>query len=587
MAYRDLKPVEWLEEIRKGLDYRRLFGLEDYWAELEAIYYNVHRSMMNDGANILLSQGDAMLSTITVPNPKIKVVPRTRAGVDKAPLVESVDNLLISEMDLRKETQTAALHSYLFGAGFVKFGYDSEYGYDPRTDMGGVLNLGLSLTQLDSRGQRRIEYDSTVVPGMPWARAVMPHDIVVPWGTRDLSNTPWIAHRIVRNIDDLKADSKYEHTSRLTPSLSLEDFIHSYTARQTLEHSGSTRQADFVEFWEIHDRRKGQILAVVVDNQKFIRKVDNSLQVENRLPFASITFTPRTRALWTTPDAFYLYHIQTELSDVARQRTKQRRIATLKFLYDQDAISDEELETILSPDVGVAAKIRGGHKLNEAIIRLDNQVNQVFGVEEEHLRQNAREQIGFSQNQIGVLSGGRKTATEVSTVDRSSQLRMSRRGIAMRGLYEDSLKIVNGFVFSFWKLPRIVEVLGAEGAKRWQEIKGISLKDRYAYQIELVDDRELQARKFQALQLYSMLSQDPTIDPVALRLYLTQEVNDPAFERIFNARIQLAMSALRQTGGVIQPQNTGGQGTPQLSGRGLPGQNGQVANNPLAGQLAR
>lgn len=583
MGFRELKPEEWLQEIEYGLQYRQKFGIEQLWGTMEAIYYNVHPSMANDGPNIFLSQGDSMLSMLTVPTPRIQVKPTNAESVSKAPLVQALDNMLIREVNLVEEAERASLLAYIFGVGFIKVGYDSEWGYEPGLDIGGSLKLGLTLTQLNKTGTRRLEHDRRVVPGMPWARAVMPHDIVVPWGTRDLDSAPWIAHRVVRHIEDLKADQKYTNVARLTPKLSIEDFVNSYRNSIRLLRVGSSHKEEYIEIWEIHDRRTGKLYVVVPDHDRYIRKVDNALQIENRLPFASIRFTPSTRALWTTPDTHYLLHIQNELSDVARQRTKQRRISTVKFLYDEGVISEEELAKILSPDVGAAAKIEAGRKLSEAIIKLESQANPLLGIEEEHLRQNAREQLGQSRNQLGEFTGGRKTATEVATVDRSSQLRMSRRGLAMRRLYVSVVEIINGIVFTHWTRPRFVEVAGPTWTTRWEEVSGVDLKGRYSYEVTLTDEVEEKSRKFEALNLYSLLSQDPTIDPIALREFLVNEINDPRFERIFNANVQLAMSLLRQGGGVDQ-QNGSVQQSSNM--RGMPRTNGTANNQTNSPQLA-
>ena len=582
MAFKELTPLEWIEQIDQGLDYRRRFGIEDLWGQFEALYYNVHESMMNDGPNIFLSQGDAMMSTLTVANARVKVSPTKPEEVMKAPLVEALDNQLIRDMDLATEVETAVHHAWLFGRGFIKFGYDSEWGYEPGLDLGGDLQLGMTLSQLNKTGTRRIEYDSSITPGSPWCRAVDPRDIIVPWGTKELNSTPWVVHRVIRHIDDLRADRKYSVPRDLAPQLSMQDFMESYRSIQRLKTGSlSTYKPEYVEMYEIHDRRTGQIMVVTRGLDRFLRRDPDVLQINNQLPFASIAFTPRTRAFWTTPDVYYLFYVQTELSDVARQRTAQRRISTLKFLYDGDAISDEELQKILSPDVGVAAKIEGGRNLNEAIIKLDNTPNLSLAQEEDLLRANAREQIGFSRNQLGDYQGGRKTATEVQTVDRASQLRMSRRGLNVKRLYEDSIRRINDIVFKFWSLPRYAQVLGEEEAKEWVRINGQSLAGRYSYDIEFTEESELQQRKFQALQLYGMLAQDPSIDPVELRQFLANQINDPSFTRLFNANVRLQMQNVREGGGGVQPQG-GARGTGSLSQlQGAFGQTDQQMPNTL------
>lgn len=589
MSTEHYTPQDWLKQIEYGLEYRRKFGLEDKWGEFEAIYYNVHESMMNDGPNIFLSQGDAMLSTLTVPDARVKVRPVKPEEVDKAPLVETLDNILLRELDLASEVDTAALHAFLFGRGFIKLGYDSEWGYDPGLDLGGQLQLGATLTQLNRKGTRRIEYDSTIAPGSPWMRSALPHDIVVPWGVKDLESTPWIAHRIVRPLDDLRQDPKYSIPRALQPQLSMEDFVQSYRSAQAgkLRQRTNTCEAEYVELYEIHDRATGRIMVVTWDTEKFLRNENNALQLENRLPFTTVAFTPRTRAFWTTPDAYYLYHIQNELSDTAVQRTKQRRISTVKFLHDEGMIDDEELNKILSPDVGVSAKIQSGGDITKAIIPVTWAPNQQLAQEEELLRANAREQIGFSRNQLGEFAGGRKTATEVGAVDKASQLRMSRRGLQIKRLYEDTIRTMNNVIFTYWTLPRYVSVIGEEYTQQWMQINGPAIRGRFSYEIEFVEEGDLAQRKLAALQLYGHLSQDPGVDPIGLRKWLTSQFNDPAFERIFSADVRERMHELSLQNGGVQPANAGGGSAPRgVSALQLPHGQGSDPSTNAAGFLA-
>ena len=601
MAFRQFTPDEWSEEINSGLDFRRKFGIEGTWSDLESMYYNVHRSMANDGPNVIMSTTDALLSTLTVPNPSVIVKPENPDSVNRAPLVEALDNVLLRELRMREEVDTAVLHAILFGVGIVKIGFDSEFGFDPTLDIGGVLRFGYTLSQFDKSGKRRLESDSGVSPGMPWVRAVDPRDIVVPWGTHRLSSSPWITHRFVRHIDDMQADRKYSNTSRLIPTMSMEDFVTSYNSTMRLWRPSSpttstgvrsrrythskrgSREIEYVEVHEIHDRRTGRILAISPGYDKFLRNDKNALQIDGTLPFTSISFTPKARSFWTTSDAYYLQAIQMEISDVAVQRTKIRRLAVLKFIVDKNVIDEQELEKLLSPDAGAYAWINGGEDLNKAIIKFETHPDQSLILEEEHLRRNAREQIGFSRNQLGEFAGGRRTATEAGIVQDASQLRMTRRGLAVKRLYEDIISVVNGIIFTHWQQPRYIEVLGPQQAETWQRMTGASLKGRYSYNIDFVDEAVHKQRRLEAIQLYAMLIQDPSVDPAALRRYISDQFGDPSFTRIFNADIQNAMQAMRLAGGLVQPDSLNIQ-TGAAPGRptGLDGRGSSVSGSSQA-----
>jgi len=565
-----------------------------------------------------MSTMDALLSTLTVPNPAIMVKPEHPEAVNKAPIVEVIDNVLLRELKIRDEVETASLHAGLFGVGILKIGYDSEYGFDPRYDLGGSLKMGFSLSQFSKAGDRKIETDSTVSVGMPWVKAIDPRDFILPWGAFRLNSTPWIVHRFVRHIDDLQADVKYSNTKNIIPNLSMENFVQSYSSTIRLWRAGSptdpnvgrarrfthskrgSRDLAYVELFEIQDRRTGRIMVIAPNYDKFLRDDINALQIDNVLPFAAVSFTPKARSFWTTSDAYYLQAIQMEISDLAVQRTKIRRLAVLKFLYDGDVLSDDELAKLLSPDVAAAAKIEAGSDIQKAIVPLSTHPDQTLILEEEHLRRNGREQIGFSRNQLGEFSGGRRTATEAGIVKQASDLRMSRRGSAIKTLYEDTISIVNGIIFEHWTIPRYVEVIGQQYASDWQQFAGTSLKARYSYNVNFTDDAELRQRRIEALQIYQMMIQDPAVDPAGLRLYLSDAFNDPQFARVFNADIQDAMQGLRLAGGVLNPAGIdgGGAGGPARQGGRQPGgssvqgsqapPNGQIAGagSPSQGQLA-
>lgn len=533
---------DWWNEIERGLRYRQVYGMETFWAQLEDLFYNRDTTSATVGPNILLATGDALLSQLSVPNPYISVRAAHPEAVPKAPLVERMDNLFLQDLNLQEEIENLAINTYLFGRGILKIGYDSEYGYDPSLDIMGREPLGMTLSRVDRKGLP-IEFNR-YSPGMPWARSVLPHDIVVPWGTKEIENDArWVAHRVVRHVDEVKADSKYHNTRDLQPVMSMEDFVASYTSvlkpyrigQRAWAGRGKTLSdaVEYVELWEIHDRQTGHLKVIATGHDKFLRDEPNALQLDGQLPFVSVCFVPNTRTFWVTPDAYYLRFAQLELADIALVATKQRRQSVLKFLYQEGAIEDVELEKAQSRDVGVAVKINGGYSAAEAITTFQPGSNLNLYQDEQYVRNNAREQVGFSRNQFGEFAGRRTSASEAQIVDRATALRMSRRELRVRRAYRELFKRINSIIFEYWRAPQVIDVLGPDGAQRWMRFTGPALKGRYTYNVDLSDDQGQEGRRAQALQLYAMLMQDPSVDPVALREFLTRAYNDPSFSQLF------------------------------------------------------
>lgn len=583
MPFKELSVKQWNSEINHALEYRREYGLEESWAQLEAMFYDTFKEADCSGPNIISAVGDAMLSQLSVPDPYILISPRRFSLVEQAPVLEAVSNDISNEIQVKEEVSDALLHAYLWGTGILKIGYDSEQGYDPLLDI--VPNSGISMTQFNAR-MRRIEYND-IHPGWPWVRAVLPHDFLVPWGVYKLKNSPWCIHRIVRHIDDVRSDLKYSGTRELRPTMSMEDFVKSYLSATSSHRMGEELsslgglakrdggEAEYVELWEIHDRRTNKVLVTATGHDRFLRNDHDHLQREG-LPFVEISLVPRARTFWTTSDAYQLRAHQAELNDITIQASKQRRINILKFLYLDGAMEEEEVEKILSADVGVAAKVNRGQSLHDAITTFTaNNSNLALYQDGETVRRNARESVGLSRNQLGEFeASGRRTATEARSVDQSSQLRMSRRGIILADTYSRLFKKIHSIIFEFWKTPRVISVVGPEGVAAWKIFTGQQLEGDYGMEIGFSTKPEsLGSRKQEALSLFTQLMKDPYVDPIALHRYFIHAFADPRLRAVFRPEISNPLALVQASKGPLSP--LGGESADQ----------GSPPSSPLSGSL--
>lgn len=582
--FKELDVDDWVSEINEGLKYREKYGNEKSWSELEAIFYNVHQTQLNAGPNILFSTGDALLSELGVPQPYLTVKARGPDFVNSSKLWEKVSNTLISDMEMPSEVDQALLHAYIYCNGILKIGFDSEYGWDPTHDQGGRKKpLGLTLTQHDPKTGRLIEF-SDVQPGMPWVKAVLPHDFVCPWGTGPkIDSAPWLVHRVIRHIDDIKSDPKYENKKDLYPSLSMQDFVKSYQSvikpyrmgsSEVRDGGGSSNRAEYCELWEIHDKRTGKVHVIATGHDKFLRSEVNLLQLEG-LPFVGFSFTPKSRTFWTTSDAYYLKQHQAELSDITVQGTKLRRMMNLKFLYDENAIDEAELTKLTSMDAGVGVKIKGGHNNEESIRYITPPPNYELNNQAQQVRQNSKETVGFNANNYGEYQGGRKTAHEVEAVQEGQGVRMSRRQATVRDVYITTMKKIQPMAENFWHAPRITQIVGQDGTSLWQQFSGSHIRGEYEYACGFsnTNPETLDARRNNAMQAFAQLSQSPLVDPVQLAQFLANQYNDPEFSSIFKPGVLngLASAKMLSPQQMQMLQSVGGDnaGQPQL-GQGQP-----------------
>jgi hypothetical protein len=134
----------------------------------------------------------------------------------------------------------------------------------------------------------------------------------------DIDDAPWVAHRVVRLNEDIKADVKYQNTGELKPNMSIEDFVYSYLypgvervkfteTRRSHHNVGRERpQAIYNELWEIHNKRDMSVKVVCKDHLSFLRDEPDAVMLACGMPFVSGTFVEHPRSFWGTPLAYYL-----------------------------------------------------------------------------------------------------------------------------------------------------------------------------------------------------------------------------------------------------------------------------------------
>jgi hypothetical protein len=578
---------QWLDEIEDALDYRDEFAKVDSWGTLEACFYNDQNSYSAVGPNVIYEEGDTLLSSLLVPDPEFAVEGLTFDSSSKAPIVERLANRFMypSQLNLKAEQEDASVNNYLNGKAIIKIGYDSEWGWEPKYDIGEVDNpLGLSLTQFGKKGER-IEYMNTV-PGMPWTKAVHPFDFIVPWGTgTNLDEAPWVAHRIIRETSYFKKDKKYQNTTRLEPQMSMRDYQSSYSygrkayrdrARQGyntssfLSRAGSSNALFFNEVWEIYDKMNSKIYCVCFSHDKFLRKATDSLsKAIGGYPFVAAGFVWSNRHFWTPPLAYFLGQHQKDQYDIHKQTGKQRRINVAKFIELGDALEEGEASKLMSGDVGATVKAKKHVKDPSKIFwPIPTKSNQELLAEAEYSRRNARAAIGFSRNQAGQYdSSSRRTAYEASKVFEGAQTRSQKKEDVTKYMYVETIRKVMQLVFAFWKTPR--QILDGQD---WVQYTGAKLKGMYEFNCSLQTRSNMSKgqRKFEAFQMLAMLSQFPNINLQRVEQYVLEAANDPAFEGFFQGVPGLA----GQSGGGQQqqlaPTNGGAEGAPSAGGSGVP-----------------
>jgi hypothetical protein len=564
----------WIGKIKKSLTLRKKFVKYNNktWEEICEDSRKYYRSDWKGDiipVNRIFSFGRSLIPAVYFRSPRVSVTATKPELVMHAKVVEAVDNYLIKKTKLKKTLKTAALHAYLSGYGPIKLGYDSEFGYDPSL---AADEDYATATQYARKEKRDIEYHANVNPGMPWALPDLPENVIVPFGYRDPDSLPWIAHRILRPLEDVKQDQKYQNTKDLQGTRTLS--VIQPQKKSLFNEDNTIKYAELIEIRDLSTR----MIHVICEDQLLL-SIPDVLQMGS-LPWEFIIFNEDPEYFGGIPDIVMVEPQQLELNDIRTQASRHRKIALLKFLYLKGSIQEDELEKFFSGQVGPGIEV-DAESLANAVSTLQPHVPSDLAAEAAMVKNDMRESLGFSENQANAFKGGTPpTASETMQVAMAAENRISERKDIMADALVNIIEKWNKFIFSFWTGERVVKIAGPDGAQTWVRFTGDQLKGDYDLNID--PDTGFPASKMMRQQAADLLLKtyggDPLIDQIRLReLHLQQ------FEWLYPGVSNLVMQPSPYEASAAaydrQPHPMGG-GNPSTGNRGG-GRQGSTPENPI------
>jgi len=523
MAKSDIE--KWQELVEQGRIYKEKYGDSQRWS----VYRNYGRGKFPGYTgtvsgvlpyNLTYAMSRALVPNVYFRNPYVNIS-RAVQPIDPiySKILEATDNWLIQELNLKRQFKTAVLDAYYTNRGIIKLGYDSQYGYFRNTRR--LFGIGRDMSgQFDKKGDLT-EYNINVKPGMPWALRTMPDYIILPFGVRTLDDCPWIDHVSIRRLEDVKADKKYKNVSDLEGThveLLYKDPYYADFYRELSKYH------DLVEIHEIRNRRTQEIMAYVPGHDKWIRPPEEDLLQIEGLPFVDFTFNEDTEFYWGPSDVAIMEPQQLEINEARTQAMYHRRIALVKFLVNANLIGDDEIDKMMSENVGPVVKVTGDPKQVAAIIQSHIPPELLGWVQE--IRADAREMMGFGRNQLGEEArSSRRTATEAGIVQQAHEIRIDERRDIVAEALQRTIRKLNQIIFSRWDTEKVIEVVGFDAARYWVRYRPNAIAGEYNIKVDVesLSPKTKEFKKREIFQVIQALAKHPSanIDHL-LRLLLRE-----------------------------------------------------------------
>jgi hypothetical protein len=470
--------------------------------------------------------GRALVPQLYFKAPTIIVRPRKPAFVNTAKILESVDAWLVDHIGFKQQLKMMILDAYVVNIGVGKVGYHSistelPTPSDESTEAVAEFLGEKPETIVEEMARRRWSYHDYIKPDSPWFLRIRPQDILVPWGFCDEHEAPWVAFRVIRPLDDVKHDPVYHGTRNLQPNVKPDVGAAAVISPNLFGNVGT--RAEFVELFEIWDKRDGTIRVLSMDHDRWLRNEEHNMEISG-VPCVVLRFNPDGEDFWGVSDVEQIHKQQVELNENRTHEIVTKRLANVKGIVDTNVVPEEELTKLEQGRPGAFIRSSGSPQAAFASFRFEIPPD-LFRVDE-IIDKDFREIIGFSRNQSGEFDVPRRTATEAQIVREHFMLRADERRDMVADLIAETFRDkIHPLIFQNWSAERVIQVTALGG---WIRFTGEQI--RGDYDVYVVADSVLPLSKAQEQQMavaaFNLFRGDPRIRQRELYMQVLSRFRD-------------------------------------------------------------
>src|SRR3990167_6244908 len=311
---------DWLEKIKRGLEWRRQNSREDAWERICAYYEHKFKQPLDPHFNLIFMMASSWIPTLIFQNPGIINTARRPEFIYWAQFFDGTDNWLVDEMEVQHVFEDAVLFAFLENTVGIELGYDEPEEVQELEEM--------TFPAVEGTSDRSRKYNQ------PWLDVVPPDKLILSPGTRTMKNCWWYAKEVMVRTSDLKRmkSLKNVYATHVLPGKDDENGKEGYT-----------------KLYIIHDAAKKEWCWLNSAGTFVMSPDEDPMQIDG-LPLEVITFNRGLRNIWGTPDAMYIESQQVEGDECRKDGRLQRRQAIVKGFYDSEILDEEKIKQYLVSD---------------------------------------------------------------------------------------------------------------------------------------------------------------------------------------------------------------------------------------------
>ena len=460
--------------IRDDMKWRNEWAEADHWQRWDD-YYRGHFPG-DDGrinskiipVNVFFPHIRTFIPQTMFYNPSVTVGSNMPTSGVKGKILQHLDKWLIRKLGFKNEARMSSQDCFTCGTGFLKHGYDSEFGLSEQ--FMGQSHLG--------DDDELLEYSTNVIPGLPWTLRCHPSDVLLPWGCTSPKNLRRIIFRSLRLLKDVKADPKYR--SSVTRKMK------AGTVRLDLSDNKPVKtEEEWVWIYRTHDLREGIVMVTSDGVKEFLQDEDDVLVNTIRgAPVSFVSWNPNSRSVWGVPEAKILERTQIEANTISTLAARSRKASVPKWAIEREGLTEEALKNFESEEVHAIVQTEGPPR--DMMMELKATGEPYLALELQRVIAQGRQQVGFAETRAGSFTAPAKRVTgrEVDAVESGADIQAGIRREAVGDALEDTVEKWNHLIFRFWDQLMWIRAPDIDPSYEFIIFTGRDLRGKYDYQID-------------------------------------------------------------------------------------------------------
>ena len=434
---------QWMERIKRSLKYRDKVKREQEWGRLQKEYKGKYSIQVGGidapPINLVFGYVDTATSRIYFRDPHMTLNPQGAESIGAARIMELDVKHAFKALKVKATVKQVLKDAFVVAHGWLKFGYVSE--------------TGETMSEPGTEPSEFIKSEEIFINYVPW------EDIV--FDTSMSKNPPydcrWIAHRIVKKVDEIKKDHNYTNTGKISSNCATRDLKDGEDKNKAEQQQEG--DSDLFEFWEVTDLDTKKVYAVCDQSDKYLREDPYKYEMKG-LNYSMLAFNRVNNEPYPISDCFlgepqWIERIKLRFTQLNHIKRWSRQLT-----IEEGSMSKEEMDKFSQGIDGAVTQRRKG-SAPPVPIEYATMQSEIFALDN-LLQSDSDATLGQSDLDRGAppKTNAKTTKYQLQEQNQGTSVRQNSKQDVLEDFLEEVTDKYISLVKQFQDVPKYVRITG-------------------------------------------------------------------------------------------------------------------------------